>query len=453
MEVARKDIDKLNAEITISIKEEDYKQKVTQSLNRYRKQANMPGFRKGMVPMGMVKKMVGTNILVEEINQILSENLNKYIGENKLNILGNPLPKEDDSKAIDWDNQKEFDFTYELGLAPEVKVDLTEKDKFDFYKIKVSDKMVEEQIQEIAKRYGKMVDADQSEEEDMLYGKFEELEKGAVKEDGITNGTVLNIRTITKSKDQKKFIGLKPGDVVKFKPQGIADDKYVAAWLGIEEEYIKDQKSEFQFTVEKINRMEAAELNQEFFDKIYGPNQVSSKEEMGAKLRAEMEQSFAQNAEQFLEREVQDYLLKKAKLNLPNEFMKKWLKMANEKPVTQEQIEEEYDQYAQGLKWQLIENKLIKENDIKVEKEEVVEHTKNLVRQQMAGMGQNMMDDAALEDTANRVLENQDESRRLYEQLYQLKMREFYKKTVKLKEREISYDDFVKLAEKKSTKK
>jgi len=410
----------------------------------------MPGFRKGMVPMGMVKKMVGTNILVEEINQILSENLNKYIGENKLNILGNPLPKEEDGNAIDWDNQKEFDFTYELGLAPEVKVDLTEKDKFDFYKIKVSDKMVEEQIQEIAKRYGKMVDADQSEEEDMLYG---ELEKGAVKEDGIVNGTVLNIRTITKSKDQKKFIGLKPGDVVKFKPQGIADDKYVAAWLGIEEEYIKDQKSEFQFTVEKINRMEAAELNQEFFDKIYGPNQVSSKEEMGAKLRAEMEQSFAQNAEQFLEREVQDYLLKKAKLNLPNEFMKKWLKMANEKPVTQEQIEEEYDQYAQGLKWQLIENKLIKENDIKVEKEEVVEHTKNLVRQQMAGMGQNMMDDAALEDTANRVLENQDESRRLYEQLYQLKMREFYKKTVKLKEREISYDDFVKLAEKKSTKK
>ncbi len=452
MEVARRDIDKLNAEITITIKEEDYKAQVKQSLNKYRQKVNMPGFRKGMVPMGMVKKMVGTNILVEEINRILSENLNKYIGENKLDILGNPLPKEADEKNIDWENQKEFDFTYELGLAPEVKVNLTEKDKFDHYKVKVSDKMVEEQVLEIAKRYGKMMDADLSKEEDMLYGKFEELEKGSVKVEGITNGTVLNIRTITKSKDQKKFIGLKPGEIVKFKPQAIAEPKYVAAWLGIEEQYIKGQKSEFQFTVEKINRIEPADLNQDFFDKIYGKDQVKSKDEMAARLREEMERSFEQNTEQFLEREVQDYLLKKAKLNLPNEFMKKWLKMANEKPVTAEQIEEEYDQYAHGLKWQLIESKLIKDHGIKVTKDEVVAHTKNLVKQQLSGMGQNMMDEEGLEDTAKRVLENQDESRKLYEQLYQVKLRSFYKETVKLKEREISYDDFVKLAEKKKTK-
>lgn len=450
MEIVKKDLDKLNAEITIKLNEGDYKEKVEQSLRNYRKQVNLPGFRKGHVPMGMVKKMVGTNILAEEINRLLSDKLYAYIGEEKLNVLGNPMPKEDEAKQIDWENQTEFEFTYELGIAPEVNVDVTEKDKFEKYKIKVTDEMVDEQITEIAKRYGKMVEVEQSEKGDMLYGKFEELEKSKVKEGGISNSSVLNIATISKEKDQKKFIGLKKGDVVKVKPQNIADAKYVASWLGIEEQYIKDQKSDFQYTVEKINRMEPADLNKEFFDKIYGPDVIKTKEEMQDRIKGEMETNFTQNADQLLERDVQDHLLKKAKLNLPDAFMKRWLKTANEKPITDEQIEAEYDQYATGLKWQLIENKLIKEHDIKVEQAEVVEHTKNLVKQQLGGMGQNIMGDDELEDTAKRVLQNQDEARRLYEQLYSVKLRDFYQKTAKIKEKEISYDEFVKLAEKRS---
>lgn len=450
MEVVKKDLDKLNAEITIKISENDYKEKVEQSLRNYRKQVNMPGFRKGHVPMGMVKKMVGTNIMAEEINRLLSDKLYAYIGEEKLNVLGNPMPKEEEAKNIDWETQKDFEFTYEVGIAPEVKVDVTDKDKFEKYKIKVTDKMVDEQITEIAKRYGKMVEVDKSEKGDMLYGKFEELEKGKVKEGGISNSTVLNIATITKEKDQKKFFGLKKGDVVKVKPQDIAAHNYVASWLGIEEQYIKDQKSDFQYTVEKINRMEPADLNKEFFDKIYGPDVIKTKEEMQARIKGEMETNFEQNAEQLLERDVQDHLLKKAKLSLPDAFMKRWLKTANEKPITEEQIEAEYDQYATGLKWQLIENKLIKEHDIKVEQEEVVEHTKNLVKQQLGGMSQDIMGEEELEDTAKRVLQNQDEARRLYEQLYSVKLRDFYQKTAKIKEKEISYDDFVKLAEKRS---
>jgi trigger factor len=448
MEVVKKDIDKLNAEITIKITEADYKEQLEESLKKYRRQASLPGFRKGMVPMGMVKKMVGTNLLVEEINRLLSDNLYKYIGENKLDVLGNPLPKED-TTPIDWETQKEFDFTYELGLAPEVKVDISEKDKFEKFRVKISDKMIDEQITEIAKRYGKMGEVDQSEEEDMLYGKFQELEKGKVKEGGISNSTVLNIRTISKAKDQKPFIGVKVGDSIKVKPQSIADEQYVASWLGIDKEYIKDQKSEFQFTVEKINRMEPAELNQEFFDKLYGKDVIKSKEELAEKIKEEMSNSFAQSTEQLFENEVQEYLLKKAKLNLPDDFMKRWLMTANEKPITKEQIEEEYDRYAEGLKWQLIENKLVKEHDITVAKEEVLEYTKGLIRQQLSGMGQNVMEDAELEETANRVLQNQDESRRLYEQLYQQKLRAFYNDTVKIKEKEISYDEFLKLAEKK----
>jgi trigger factor len=452
MEVVKKEIDKLNAEITIKIQEADYKDKVDTALRNYRKKANLPGFRKGMVPMGMVKNMVGTNLLVEEVNKVLSDTLYKFISDSKLDVLGNPLPKKEDAAAIDWDKQKEFSFTYEIGISPEVKIDITDKDKFEKLVIKADEKMIANQISEIAKRYGKMVEADKSEDEDMLFGKWEELEGKTVKEGGITNETVLNIRTVNDKKNQKKFIGKVAGDIVTVKPQEIADAQYVAAWLGIDQEYISDQTSEFQYTISKINRMEEAELNQEFFDKIYGKDTVKTKAEMEEKLRAEMTKSFEQNAEQLFEREVQDHLIKKAKLELPDEFMKKWLMNANEKPITKEQIESEYEQYALGLKWQLIENKLIKDNKIEVTKEEVVAHTKGLIAQQLSGMGGNMMEDAEMDETANRVLENQEEAKRLYEQLYAAKLREFYNATAKIKQKEISYDDFVKLAEKKRTK-
>jgi len=448
MEVVKKETGKLSAEIAIKIQEKDYKDQVEKSLKNYRKQVNLPGFRKGMVPMGMVKKMVGTNILVEEINRLLSDKLQNYITEEKMDILGNPLPKEEDSSAIDWESQKEFDFTYEIGLAPEVKISLSEKDKFDKYTIKVTDKMLEEQMDEIAKRYGKMSEVAQSIDGDMLYGKFEELEKGKVKEDGIQNSTVLNIATLDSKKDQKKLIGLKVGDTVKLKPAQIAAANYVASWLGMEASEVKNLKAEFNYTVEKINRMEAAEYNQELFDKIYGPEVVKSKEEFKAKIQEEMEKNFAENAEQLFERDVQDHLIKKAKLDLPDDFMKRWLMTANEKPISKEQIEEEYEQYARGLKWQLIENKLIKENGLELNQEEVVEHTKGLIQQQLTGMGQ-MMDDKELADTAMRVLSNQEEARRVYDQLYSAKLRKLYNETVKIKARNISYDDFVKLADKK----
>jgi len=448
MEVVKKETGKLSAEIAIKVQEKDYKSQVEKSLKDYRKQVNMPGFRKGMVPMGMVRKMVGTNILVEEINRLLNSKLQTYITEEKMEILGNPLPKEEESAAIDWESQKEFDFTYEIGLAPEVKVNLTEKDKFDKYSIQVNDKMLEEQMEEIAKRYGKMAAVDQSAEGDMLYGKFEELEKGKVKEDGISNSSVLNIATIDSKKEQKKLIGLKAGDVAKLKVAQIAPENYVASWLGIEASEVKDIKSEFNLTVEKINRMEAAEYTKELFDKIYGEGVIKTKEDFKTKIKEEMEKSFAENAEQLFEREVQDYLIKKAKLDLPDEFMKRWLMTANEKPISKEQIEEEYEQYARGLKWQLIENKLIKENGLELQQEEVVEHTKGLIQQQLAGMGQ-AMDDKELSETAMRVLSNQEEARRVYDQIYAVKLRKLYNETVKIKERNISYDDFVKLVEKK----
>lgn len=449
MKIEKTDIDNLNAELSIKIEESDYKNKVEQSLKNYRKQAVMPGFRAGKVPMGMIRKMAGNNILVDEINQMLSENLHKYITEEDIDILGNPLPKKEQQENIDWENQKDFEFIFELGLKPEVKVSLNDKIKIDRNKVKVTDKMVNEQIDEMAKQYGKMVSADEVEKGDMLYGTFHQLEKDSPKEEGISHQTTLNLNAIKKEADRKKFFGKKVGDSLKLKPQNIADEATVASWLDIDPKYIQELKAEFQFEIEKINRMIPTEINTDFFDKIYGEGVVKSKEEMQSKVREEMEKGFETHTNQLFERDVQDFLMKKAKLQLPDEFMKKWLQSASEQPITAEQIEEEYENYSDGFKWQLIENKIIRDHQIQLTQEEVKQHAIQLIRKQLAGMGQNFMDEQQLEETADRILSNQEETKRISDELLREKLNKLYQNTVKVKEREISYDDFVKLAEKK----
>lgn len=448
MEVTRKDIDKLNAEITVKLTPADYQDKVDAVLKQHRKNASIPGFRKGMVPMGVIKKQVGTSVIVEEVNKILSDELYKYVTDNKIDMLGNPIPKQQD--RIDFTTQKDFEFTYEIGIAPIFEIEISDKHKFEKLDVKVDDKLIDQNVNEIAKRYGKMENADTSNADDMLYGKFQELnEKGEIKEGGIYNSSVLNLASLTDKKIIKKLTGVKPGDTVVVQPAEMGNSNLVKSWLGIEAEEIAAVSGDYNFTVEKINRMLPAELNQEFFDKLYGQDVIKSESEFRDKVKEELENSFKSNADQLFNREVQDTLIEKAKIELPDEFLKRWLMVANDKPVTREQIDAEYDQYALGLKWQLIENKIIKDNGLEVSRDAVVEHTKMLIQQQMAGMGQNFMDDTELTETANRVLQNQDEARQLYEQLYQQKLIALYNEKFKIKEKAVSYDEFVKLAEAK----
>lgn len=448
MDVTRKDIDQLNAELTLKVTPADYQDKVDAVLKEHRKKATIPGFRKGMVPMGVIKKQVGISVLVDEINKLLSDELYKYISENKIDMLGNPIPKQQD--RIDFATQTEFEFTYEIGIAPQFEVEVSDKHKFEKVIVKIDDKLIDQNVNEIAKRYGKMENADVSAADDMLYGKFVELnEKGEVKEAGIYNSSVLNIVSIADKSIVKKLTGLKPGDTVVVNPAKMGGANYIKSWLGIDETQAASIDGDFNFTVEKINRMVPADLNQEFFDKLYGKDVVTSEEQFRDKIKEELDKSFSQNSDQLLNREVQDALIEKTKIELPDEFLKRWLMVANEKPVTKEQIESEYDQYAVGLRWQLIENKIIKDNKLEVSRDEVVDYTKSLIQQQMAGMGQNFMDDAELTDTANRVLQNQDEARQIYEQLYQQKLIQLYNNNFKIKEKSVTYDEFVKLAEAK----
>jgi trigger factor len=283
----------------------------------------------------------------------------------------------------------------------------------------------------------------------MLYGKFEELDGDNPKEGGITNSSVIIIESVTDKKLQKELIGSKPGDIVELDPKKISEHEGdQTAALGITAEELKGLKSNFRYTVEKINRVEPAEINQELFDKVFGPNAVKSEDEFRAKIEEQISMSLVTESDRKLKADIQKEFLDKLKLSLPDSFLKRWIQASNEKPVTPEQIEEEYDQYAQGLKWQLIENKLIEKNEVKVSHEEVVEHTKGLLAQQMASMGMPTNNDEELTETANRVLQNQEEAKNIYMMMYDQKMMDVYKTTFKIKEKEVSYEEFIKIISK-----
>lgn len=448
MNITKEKVDDLNAIIKVQLNQADYQDKVDAILIGHRKKANVPGFRKGHVPMGMIKKQIGTSVLVDEINKILSESLHKFITDQNLNLLGNPLPKLDEQKKVDWDTQKDFEFNYDIGIAPEFDVDLGSKLKVDYYKIKVADKDIDKYIADVAKRYGKMINPDVAEADDMLYGKFEELDGlGNVKENGISHSSVIIIKAVTDKKLQQRLVGAKVKDILEVNPKTISENPSdQAAALGVDVAVLSTIISKFNFTVEKVNRVIPAELNQELFDKVYGPNIVKDIAGFRIKVAEELGKGLSTDADRKLKADIQDKLIEKLKLKLPNEFLKRWIVASNEKPISAEQIEEEYDQYAKGLKWQLIENKIIKKNDIKVTSEEVVAYTKELLVQQMAGMGLPQNNDEELTETANRVLQNEEEARNLYMMMYDNKLMNLYKSSIKLKEKEISYDDFIKIA-------
>ena len=397
--------------------------------------------------MGMVKKMVGVNAMVDEINKVLSASLQQYINDEKLDVLGNPLPKLNEQEKIDWENQKDFEFRYDVGLAPQFELELNDKLKFDQYVIKVSKNDINKYVEDLSRRYGKMTNPEFSEADDMLFGKFEELENGEFKAGGIVHSSVVIIKSVTDSSLQKKLIGLKAGDVVELDPKKVSEhESDVAAALGVHVNELKGITNKFRYTVEKINKILPAEVNQELFDKVFGPNKITSEQEFRGKIEEQLSQGLIVDSDRKLKSDIQEELFKKLNLALPDAFLKRWIAATNEKPVTPEQIDQDYDQYSKELKWQLIENKIIKQFDIKVSNPEVVEYTKGLLKNQLASMGLPTDDDKDLTETANRVLHNQEEARNIYMMLYDLKMMEMFKTTFKLNKKEISYEDFAKIA-------
>jgi trigger factor len=436
MNITKEQIDELNAVVKVAITKDDYNDKVENILKDYRKQANIPGFRKGQVPMGLIKKQYGKAVLVDEVNKLLQDNLNKYLTEEKLDVLGNPLPKQQDN--FNWDAE-DLDFEFELGLAPSFEINLKSKKAITHYQIVADKKMIDEQIERIQKQYGKLVNKPEAGKKDEITGFFKN------EEEGVDKKSTLELDQISNKKAINSLLGKKAGDVVTLKTKGLfKEDDLLANVLGIQADKAEKLDIEVTFTVEEINEREPAKLDQELFDKLFGKDVVTSKKELEARIKEDSEKQFEQQADQKLLNDVTEHFIDSTKFDLPADFLTKWIQSTGEKPLSEEEAKVEYEKSEKGLRYQLIEGKIIKENDIQVQFDELKDFAKGFIKTQMAQFGQLDPKEEELDSIAARVLSNKDEVRRLSEQLMSQKLLKLYKEKANLKTKEVTYENFVK---------
>ena len=436
MNITKENVDALNAVVKVDIVAEDYQPKVTEVLQDYRKKANIPGFRKGHVPMGMVKKQYGKSIMIDEVNKLLQESLNKFLTEEKLDILGNPLPRVQDD--FSWDT-KTFSFEFELGLAPEFTVDLSAKKKITQYNIVADDALIDKEVENLQSRYGKMNTVDVVTEKANVTGTFINEEKE------INKKSTIALADIKGKTNLKKFIGAKVGDVLELKTKGLfSDDHKLEGTLGLSHDEIHGLDIKISFTIEEITVTELAELDQELFDKLFPNGDVKSVTEVRNRIKEDAEKQFLAQGDQQLLNAVSEFLVENTKFDLPKEFLQKWLATAGEKEMTSEEAAEEFAKSEKGLRYQLIEGKVMKDNDIKLDYAELVDYAKGFIRTQMAQFGNMNPEEKELDDIAARILGNQDEAKRLQEQLISHKLLTFYKENITFKTKEVTYENFIK---------
>jgi trigger factor len=449
MNVVRENVDALNAILKVQIAPEDYKSKVDTTLAKFRKKASVPGFRPGMVPMGMIKKQYGKGVLADELNKVINEALYTFLNENKIEVLGNPIPKTDIEVQGDWENPSDFTFHYEIGLMPEFDIKLSAKNKFDYVKVKTDNKLIDQQIEDLRRRYGKLISADAVTTNELVLGQFVELnEDESIKEGGVMHSSTVSVEFVEDKATAKLLKGKKVGEKVILDPEKLSrNEADLAAMLGVKVEDLPSISPKFQLTINEIRRMEMAELNQELFEKLYNDNSVTSEKELRERIAQDMNGMFDGDSDRLFTRKVYEYLMEKTEIELPTDFLKRWIKISSEKEITIEQIDTEFDGYAKGLKWQLIQGKLFKDNNVQLKPDEAIEFTKSLLVSQYAQYGIPAPEETELTESARKVLSNKEEANRIYDMLAERKMTELFKASVKLNEKEVSYDDFVKLAQ------
>ncbi|PSL01754.1 trigger factor [Cecembia rubra] len=424
------------ASVKIKLIEADYQPKVDSKLKDYAKKANIRGFRPGKAPVSMVKRMYGTTLLVDEINNILSTSLNDYLKNQTFRILGDPLPVIEDAEKIDWNTQKEFEFQYKIGFVENVEVKLDNNIDATLYSIDMDEKEVENTINNLRSQYGKMINPEISEENDFLYGDLKSA-------DGSFEKTFSLPLSKVDSKSLKKFIGLKIGDTIEFEiKKAIKED--AATVIGVTEEELDKLSGKVTFTVQNINRTELANLNQEFFDKLFGEGQVDSEESLKNKVREIMAENYNKELKVFSDEKIKDQLVAKTNLVLPEEFLKEWLLKANDGKVTAEQVEKEYPIYAKQLSWTIISNEIAKNNEIQAEHEDVIEKTKEMIREQFASSGLSTQLEASMDMFVDNYLKG-NEGQNYMQMLTSVqndKVLAFVKEKAKVKVEKISVDKF-----------
>lgn len=430
------------ASIKIKLNEADYQSKVDEKIKDYSKKANINGFRPGKVPTGVIKRMYGKSLLVDEINHLVGHALQDYIRDNEIKILGEPMPNQQQIETVDWENQRDFEFEYNIGLVEDFEVSLTKKVKVKSYTIEVDDKVIEETVDNVRDQFGKMTNPEKSEEGDMLYGTFDQVDGD------ISHDTTLDPTTLLK-KDQKKFVGKGKDDVVKVDLNKLVKDEAArAALIGKTADEIADLDGAFTFTVKNVNRKEKADIDQELFDRTFGPDAVKTEEEFRTKISETMAENYKRETDQWLNKTIQDTLIKKTAINLPDEFLKDWLKLSGEGKVTEADLEKEYHLYADQLRWNLISGEIAKANEIKPEHEEIQDATRAMINAQFAGSGMGQFADQMDAFVDNYLQgENGQNYMKMAEQVQQVKVLDFVKGKIDIKEENVDVEKFKKIVE------
>ena len=440
MKIEQSELKDLTAVVTLTIESADYQEEVAKQLKEVRHKAQMPGFRPGMVPAGLVKKMYGKGILADVLNKKVGEGLQKHIEDNKLNILGDPLPSKESPK-IDLDNEDTFTFMFDIAVAPEFDAKLTGKNKLTEYVIEVTDEMVNNQVQSYCDRFGEYSPAEAVAEGDIVKGIAKEVDGEIVKEGAILNPSYMKQKT-----QQKKFIGAKVGDVVTFNPAKAFDSEVeVSSLLGITKEQAQELKSDFTFEIQEITRHTAAALNEELFTKVYGENAPKDEAEFRARIKAEIEANMAEDSKYKFGLDAKEAIMKKMeKVEFPVAFLKRWVLETNEK-MTEEELEKDFDKMLEELKWHLAKDQLMKEYKIDVQKEDVEAYAKEVARMQFMQYGLMHVDDQYLTNYANEMLKQENQLRGIVERVAENKIYEALKGVVKLEQKKISHEEFGKL--------
>ncbi len=442
MKIEQSELKDLQAVVTLTIEPADYQDEVQKQLKQVRQKAQIPGFRPGMVPLGLVKKMYGKGVLADVLNKLVGENLQKHIEDNKLAILGDPMPNNELTPNIDMDEQDTFTFAFDIAVAPEFDAKLTGKNKLTEYKIEVTDEMVQRQAESYAARYGEYVEVDAAKEGDILRGTLTEQKEGGI----VKENAILNPQYMQDKKQQKLFAKVKKGDVITFNPmKAYGSEVEVSSMLSITKEQAEGLESDFTFEIQSITRHEAAKIDGELFAKVYGENAPKDEAEFRARIKAEIEQNMAEDSKYKFGLDAKAAILKKMeKAAFPEAFLRRWVLATNDK-MTEEQLDKDFPQMLEELKWHLAKDQLLKAFGIEIQKEDVEAYAKEVARMQFMQYGMMHVEDKYLESFAQDMLKKEDQLRGIVERVAENKIYDALRGVAKIEEKAISHEEFGKL--------
>ena len=439
MKITQKNVDDLTLVVTLGIEPDDYTEKRKKILSDYRRKADLKGFRKGMAPMSLIEKMHGRSALLDAVNSLISDSLNNYITENKLNIIGEPLPNETEQKPIDWEVDTQFEFVFDMALAPKVEIALSTEDTIPYHEVEITDEAKKEYINNTTRQFGSLVNVDQVEEEDFIIADLSQEEMKI-------EGTYITLRSIAKEEMKAQFLGKKANESFEVNVnETFENESDRAAMLKVKKEELASLNPIFTVTIKEVKRFSPAEINQELFDKMYGEGVVKSQEEFDAKIVEKMSSEYSLESDYKFMLDAREALINKANLALPEEFLKRWLFSANEGKFSMEEIEKDFDLFLKDFRWQMIKQYIVKEQKLQISREMLLDHARRVASYQFAMYGLNNAPEEQLNQFAESLLTNEKEGRKLYEKVEDDMVINYVKSVVTIDKKPIKLEDLHEL--------